>query len=227
MSLFILIVGGGKVGSNLARALLAEGYEIALVDDNRQKFASLERTFEHSAILGDGTEMPVLEKAGILRADYVIAVTGDDEDNIIISQLALEKYDVTNVIARVNNPRNQQTFDQLGIHPTVSSVTPILSLIEHSLPRHRLLSLINFEEENISMVEITLPVASPVIGKALKDINLPQGVLLTLIIREHLAIIPHGDIELMGEDDLIVVLEKGRESELFEILGIDPDQAAH
>lgn len=217
--LFILVVGGGKVGTNLASLLIEDGYEVALIEQARGKYEVLEREFEHAAVLGDGTEISVLEKAGIARADYVLAVTGDDEDNIVICQLAREKYGIENIIARVNNPKNQQTFELLGIRATVSSVSTILALVEHRLPHHRLLSLLSFEEEDIKVVELILSEGSPAEGKSLRDLPFPPGVLLVMIIREHEAIIPNGNVTLQQEDHLIVVTEKGKEADLFDIVG--------
>lgn len=219
MNYFVLVVGGGKVGANLMRVMAAEGYEVALIEQDRRRYEVLEREFEHAAVFGDGTEVSVLEEAGIARADYVIAVTGDDEDNIIICQLAVEKYGVGKIIARVNNPNNQSTFDLMGVGPTVSAVNSILSLVEHRLPHHCLVSLLNFEEENVNLVELTLAEDSPVVGKAIKELDLPAGVLLVLISREHEAIIPNGEDRLQPGDHLIVIAEGGKESELFEIIG--------
>src|SRR5919199_5496870 len=120
--MFIIVVGGGKVGVSVARTLLALNHEISIVEQERGRFERLEEEFEHRAVYGDGTELFVLERAGIARPpDIVVAVTGDDEDNIIICQLAREKYGVEKVIARVNDPRNEPYFDLLGISPTVSA----------------------------------------------------------------------------------------------------------
>lgn len=221
MNPFILVIGGGKVGANLSRELLANDFEVVVIEQSMRKYAPLEQEFEHAAIMGDGTEVTVLEKAGVARADYVIAVTGDDEDNIIISQIAREKYEVKNIIARVNNPSNQQTFDLLGVKPTVSSVRTILSLVEHRLPHQRLLSLLNFEEENVQVVECILSDDSVAVGKTLRDLPLPQGILLVLILREHESIIPHGDIDLRPDDHLIIITEKGREDEVCDLISRD------
>jgi trk system potassium uptake protein TrkA len=218
MKRFILIVGGGKVGANLTRSLLSEGYEIALVENNRHKFEDLEREFGHAVVYGDGTEIHILQQAGIGRADYVVSVTGDDEDNIIISQLAREKFGLQNVIARVNNPRNQVTFDALGIKPTVNSVNSLLSLIEHHLPQHRILNLLEFEEENIRLVELTISSGSRMVGMQIKELALPTGILLALIFRGREAVIPRGDIELQAEDHLVIIAESGRESELENLV---------
>jgi trk system potassium uptake protein len=218
MRLFVLIVGGGKVGTNLARSMIEESYEVALVESQRHKYEDLDREFGYAAIFGDGTETRVLEKAGVTRSDYVVAVTGDDEDNLIISQLARDKYAVHNVIARVNDPRNQATFDMLGIKPTVSNVSAIRALVEHHLPHHHLLSLLDFEEENVEMVEMVVAESSKVVGRKIKDLQLPPSMLLVLIFREHEVVIPSGDIELRVDDNLIIIMEKGSGSLLSTLM---------
>src|ERR671937_2869256 len=109
--MYVIIAGGGKVGANLARLLLNAGHEVTLIEQRRDRYAVLEEEFEHNAHNGDATEIFVLERAGIARPpDIVLAVTGDDEDNMIVSQVAREKYGVPKVIARVNDPRNQAHF---------------------------------------------------------------------------------------------------------------------
>ena len=121
--MYLLIAGGGKVGSNLARTLIRTGHEVTLIEQRADRFDTLEAELEHQVHKGDATELYVLERAGIKRPpDIVVAVTGDDEDNIIICQLARERYGVAKVIARVNDPRNQPYFDLLGISPTVDYV---------------------------------------------------------------------------------------------------------
>src|ERR671930_1584493 len=130
--MFLVVVGGGKVGVSVARTLLALNHEVAIVEQDRARFERLEGEFQHRAIYGDGTELFVLERAGIRRPpDIVVAVTGDDEDNIVICQMAREHYGVEKVIARVNDPRNQEHFDLLGIMPTVSATANVLAMIEH------------------------------------------------------------------------------------------------
>lgn len=219
MSLYMLVVGGGKVGANLARVLIDSDFEVAIVEQRPEKIDALEAEFEHMVVEGDGTEIAVLEKAGIARADYVMAVTGDDEDNIIISQIAGDKYGVENVIARVNDPRNEQTFNLLGVQSTVNPVSNILSLVEHRLPRHRILSLLTFEEENVKVVESILAEDSHIVGQKLSDIRFPPGTLLAMIFRQHQAIVPYGDVVLQAEDHLIIVVEGGKEEELARTMG--------
>src|SRR5205809_5682692 len=147
--MYILIAGGGKVGANLARLLLRAGHEVTLIEQRGDRFAALEEEFEHVVQRGDATELFVLERAGIKRpADLVLAVTGDDEDNLVISQLAKEKYGVPKVVARVNDPRNQAHFDMLGIAPTICATTSILALVEHEMPEHHLIHLLELKKEN-------------------------------------------------------------------------------
>src|SRR5512147_61842 len=119
--MYIIVVGAGKVGWNLARELLAKGHEVTLIESDRRRYLVVEQELEHSVQYGDATELWVLERSGIQRADLVIAVTGDDEDNMLICQVAKEKYLCQRIVARVNNPRNLQHFKLLGIQPAVSA----------------------------------------------------------------------------------------------------------
>jgi trk system potassium uptake protein TrkA len=134
--MYIIIVGAGKVGWNLARELLNKEHEVTLIEANRRRYLTVEQELEHNIQYGDASELWVLERAGIQRADLVIAVTGDDEDNMLICQVAREKYMVERIIARVNNPRNLEHFELLGIKPSVSATGLILNLIEMGCPRH-------------------------------------------------------------------------------------------
>ena len=136
--MYAIVAGGGKVGTGVLRRMLRLGHEATLVEQRRDRFERLEEEFEHQVLHGDATELYVLEQAGIERPpDLVIAVTGDDEDNIVIGQVARERYGVPKVIARVNDPRNQKHFDLLGIAPTVSATVSIMALVEHEVPGAR------------------------------------------------------------------------------------------
>src|ERR671934_1962843 len=173
--MFLIVVGGGKVGVSVTRTLLALNHEVVVVEQDRSRFERLEEEFEHRAIYGDGTELFVLERAGIRRPpDIVVAVTGDDEDNIIICQLAREKYGVPKVIARVNDPRNEPHFDLLGISPTVSATSMVLALIEHEVPEHELVHLLELRNENLEIVEVQIADGSPVAGKRVEKLELPD-----------------------------------------------------
>src|SRR6202042_3001211 len=174
--MYLLIAGGGKVGSNLARGLIRKGYEVTLIEQRPERFDMLEAEFEHQVHRGDATEIFVLERAGIKRPpDVVVAVTGDDEDNIVICQLARDRYGVETTIARVNDPRNQPYFDLLGISPTVSATASIMGLIGHEVPDHGLIHLLELRKENLEIVEITIDQDAPCNGKAIQDLGLPAG----------------------------------------------------
>ncbi len=162
--MYVIVVGAGKVGWNLARELLDKGHEVTLIENNRDRFATVEQELEHNVQYGDASELWVLERAGISRADMVIAVTGDDEDNVLICQVAKEKYLVERTIARVNNPRNKQWFELLGVKPVVSATDLILRLIEHEVPEYGLVHLLDLPEQRLEIIEMLLPEDSKAAG---------------------------------------------------------------
>jgi trk system potassium uptake protein len=213
--MYIVIAGGGKVGANLARSLLDLGHEVTLVEQRRDRFEKLEGEFEHRVQLGDATELFVLERAGIARPpDLVVAVTGDDEDNMIICQIAKERYGVEKVIARVNDPRNQPHFELLGVSPTVSATSIILAMIEHEVPEHGLIHLLELRKENLEIVEVQLDADSPCIGKEVGRITMPAGARLITVMREGKAQMGDGSTQLEAGDQVLAVLEPGKEEEL-------------
>jgi trk system potassium uptake protein TrkA len=217
--MYIIIAGGGKVGANLTRSVLDLGHEVTLIELRSDRFELLEDEFEHRVQRGDATELFVLERAGIARPpDLVVAVTGDDEDNMIICQVAKEKYDVEKVIARVNDPRNQPHFDLLGISPTVSPTSIILAMIEHEVPEHGLIHLLELRKENLEIVEVQLDADSPCIGKQVGRITLPAGSRLITVMREGTAQMADGSMELKAGDQVLAVLEPGKEDELRHVL---------
>ncbi|HET7556393.1 MAG TPA: TrkA family potassium uptake protein [Gaiellaceae bacterium] len=218
--MYILIAGGGKVGANLARVLLADGkHEVTLIEQRRDRFERLEQEFEHQVLLGDATEIYVLERAGIARPpDIVAALTGDDEDNLIICQLSKEKYGVQKVIARVNDPRNQAHFDLLGISPTVSATRGLMALIEHEVPEHDLVHLLELRKENLEIVEVQIPQGAPAAGMRVEKLDLPEGSRLISIMRNGRSEIAVGATELQPGDQVLAILQPGKEDELRRVL---------
>jgi trk system potassium uptake protein len=217
--MYIVIAGGGKVGANLTRSVLDLGHEVTLIEQRRDRFEVLEEEFEHRVQLGDATELFVLERAGLARPpDLVVAVTGDDEDNMIICQIAKEKYGVEKVIARVNDPRNQPHFDLLGISPTISATSIILAMIEHEVPEHGLIHLLEWRKENLEIVEVQLDADSPCVGKPVSRLTLPAGSRLITVMRDGQAQMADGATELQAGDQLLAVLEAGKEEELRKVL---------
>ena len=212
--MYILIVGAGKVGWNLARELLGNGHEVTLIENRRSRYLAVEQELEHNVQYGDASELWVLERAGIERADVVIAVTGDDEDNMLICQVAREKYGVKRIVARVNNPRNKPYFDLLGIRPAVSATELILRLIEHEVPKYGFVHLLDLPEEKLGIVEFELGDDSPVIGERVGDLNMPEGSLLISVLRGGSGFVPGADTVLESGDEVLAVLDTGKESEL-------------
>src|SRR5215831_12728859 len=162
--MYVIITGAGKVGWNLARELIAKDREVTLIESEHTRYRVVEEELEHAVQYGDATELWVLERAGIQRADLVIAVTGDDEDNMLICQVAREKYGVQRIVARVNNPRNHQHFKLLGIQPAVSATDLILRLIEHEVPQYGLVHLLDLAGERLEIIELIVPEGSPIAG---------------------------------------------------------------
>jgi len=217
--MYVVVVGAGKVGLNLTRELVAQGHEVTLIESDRHRYVGVEQLLEHRVLYGDGSELWVLERAGIERADLAIAVTGDDEDNILICQVATEKYGVGRIIARANNPNNRQHFDLLGIKPVVSATDVILRLLEHEVPHRNLVRLLDLEAEEIEIVEMRVGENSPVAGRMISEIETPDHTLLISIIRAGRGFVPSADSELAVGDDVLAVLSPGRENELRRVFG--------
>jgi trk system potassium uptake protein len=214
--MYIVIIGAGKVGWNLARELIDKGNEVTLVESDQGRYATVEEELEHSAQYGDGSELWVLERAGIERAEMVIAVTGDDEDNLLICQVAREKYGVERVISRCNNPRNLQHFELLGVKPAVSATDLILRLIEHEVPRYGLLHLLDLPQENLEIIEVEVSPGSTADGARVADLRLPDGSLAISILRDGEGFVPSGDSMIEAGDEVLLVLDTGLEQEVTE-----------
>ena len=219
--MYVIVVGAGKVGWNLGRELLDKEHEVTLIEKDNSRYLAVEQELEHNVQYGDASELWVLERAGIGRADMVIAVTGDDEDNILICQVAKEKYMVDQIIARVNNPRNKQWFDLPEINPVVSATDLILRLIEHEVPKYGLVHLLDLPQERLEIIELLLSEASKVTGQRVGDLELPEGSLLISVLREGRGFVPGPDTVLEPGDEVLAVLDPGMEEELKAYFGPD------
>ena len=223
--MYVLIVGAGKVGWNLARELLQKRTEVTVIEADPTRYAKVEEELEHSVQYGDGAELWVLERAGIERADLVIAVTGDDEDNILICQVAREKYGVERIVARCNNPRNMQHFELLGIKPAISATDLILRLIEHEVPQYGLVHLLDLPTERLEIIEVELGDDSPAVGKRVVDLGLPNGSLVISILRGGGGFVPVGDSVIEAGDEVLLVLDTGLEADVTERFTPQPEAA--
>ena len=212
--MYAIVVGGGKVGLNLTRELLNKGAEVTLIEQRRDRFNAIEAELEYVAQYGDGTELWVLERAGIQRADLLVAVTGDDEDNLLVCQIAREKYLVDRIIARVNNPRNRQYFDLLGIQPSVSATDLILRLIEHEVPQYGTVHLLDLPGEKLEIIEMEVVPGAPAAGSAVQDIAMPEGSLVISVLREDGGFVPKADTVIEPGDEVLVCLDPGLEDDV-------------
>jgi len=217
--MYVIVAGGGKVGKSVTRSLVDMGHEVTLVEQRRDRYTQLEEEFGHVAMIGDATEIGVLERAGIARPpDLVLAVTGDDEDNLVISQIAREGYGVEKVVARVNDPRNQQHFDLLGITQTICATSGILGLVEHEVPEHGLIRLLELRREGLEVVEVQVEPDSPSAGKTVGELDLPDGSRLISVMRDGRALVAVGSTVLTPGDQLLAILQPGKEDELRKAL---------
>jgi trk system potassium uptake protein len=217
--MYAVVAGGGKVGSNVARSLLEMGHEVTLIEQRPDRFTRLEEEFGPVVIRGDATEISVLERAGIARPpELVLAVTGDDEDNLVISQIAKEGYGVRKAIARVNNPRNQQHFDLLGITQTVCATTSILGLVEHEMPEHGLVRLLELQKEGLVVVEVQIKAHSPAAGKRVGGLGIPAGSRLISVFRQGRTELVEPSTVMRPGDQVLAIVPNSASPELRHAL---------
>ena len=216
--MYIIVVGGGKVGFYLTKTLLSEGYEVLLIERNQSKVDYFNEQLGTVAIRGDGAEASVLESAGAGRADVVIAVTGEDEDNLVVCQMAKLAFNVNKTIARVNNPRNEPIFKTLGIDVTVSHTAHIMSIIEQSIPQTPLVHLLNLNHPDLAIVDLKVGRTSRINGVQLGNIDLPEDCNIAAILRGPELIIPSETTELKEGDDVIAVTHIDQEDALRRLM---------
>ena len=214
--MYVVVVGGGQVGVNLTKLLLAEGKEVLLVEKDPKRYAQLADEFGENVILGDGTELGTLMDTGANRADVLIAATGADQDNLIICQTAKILYLIPKTIARVNDPRNEELFQTLGVDATVSSTRIIGSLIEEKIDPGMAIPLMALKGE-VEIFQTELESDSPLLQKKLSKLKLPEDVIIFAAIRGNEVIIPKGDT-VFEEGDKLMVLAKKEGKEEFKKL---------
>ena len=204
--MYVIIVGGGEIGYYLAKALLDEGHEILVVEKNADKSQVICDELGSVCVRGDGCEAATLAEVGTDRADMLIAVTGDDEDNLVACQVAKHKFNVPRTIARLRNPQRETLFKKLEIDVTVSSTNIILEHIEEEVPTHPLTHLLEIRDKGLEIVEVKIPPESTTVGKPVKELSLPQGSILSLIIRKaRKPIVPTVNTILQAGDQIIAV----------------------
>jgi len=203
--MFVLVVGGGKVGYYLTRELLGSGHEVVLMEKDRARASQIADEIGSIVVAQDGCEGKYLGEAGCSRADIVAAVTGDDEDNLVICQMAKHHFDVPRTIARVNNPKNEGLFRHLGVDEIISPTRMILGSIEQDIPVHELLHLAALGESDLEIIEAQLNEGSPAVGKTASELAIPDGCSLFAVVRENVATPLRSDSVLSVGDKVISI----------------------
>lgn len=214
----VILVGGGKVVYFLAKTFFSKGYEVAIINEDRVYCEKLAKKLPATVICGEGSDPYFLEDAGALQADAVVALTPDDPDNLFICQLAEQKFQVPKTFALVNNPTNEWIFQELGVTKVISTTSIISSLIEQQVTVDEVTNLFPIEEGKVTVTQIVLTAESPVLGKSLKEINLPYDSILGSVIREEEVIIPRGDTKLLEGDKAVVIASPENQADVFKVL---------
>lgn len=222
--MYIIIVGAGNVGYYLAKTLLNAGHEVLLIERDKRRCDLLRDEFGEVVVRGRGDEIRIMREAGADRADIVVACTGDDEDNLIISQIAKWYFNVPRTVARINDPRNEAIFQQLGIDATVSSTNIIYHLIEQEIETGEIIPLAALKRGNIEIVDVELSKRSPVIGKQIQYLPLPPDALIVCIIRQDNAVLPHADTVLEPNDSVIALVSAQSERQLRKVFAEEQEE---
>jgi len=217
--MYVIIVGGGKVGYYLAKELLSEPqHEVLIIEQDGTKCERIAEELGDIVLRGDGCEAATAEIAGFGRADMVIAVTGDDEDNLVSCQVAKTKFNVPRTIARINNPKNQEIFRRLGIDATVSATVAVLAQIEQELPTHQMIPFLSLRG-GLELVGVKVPAEAKVIGSAIKELLLPHESLIVLVIsRDGAPRVPSPEMIISAEDEIVAVTRHENEETLRTVL---------
>jgi trk system potassium uptake protein TrkA len=217
--LYLVIVGGGKVGAPLASSLINEGHEVFVLDNNPDTIASLQRELGMIATIGEATSVRALQDAGTARASALIATTDSDEDNLAACQLARANFDVPRTIAVANSPENAELFDLVGVDLVVSATDLVLANLATALPAHPLIRLMPIADRSQELVAIKLPASGTVVGRTLSEITLPYGTKIILMITaEGQSKTPDADALIEAEDEIVALSPANSTAELWELL---------
>lgn len=217
----ILIVGGGKVGTNLVNVLSSQGHNVTLIEISDTIFTKLQRTVTQARLIcADGCNPTSLREAGVESMDAVVAVTGDDEDNLVVAKLAKHEYRVNRVIARVNNTKNEWLFTaKMGVDIAISHSTLLARMIHEELGMGDLVPLLKLEGGQISLAEVTVPAESHAIGSRVDSLKLPNECVLATLLRGGELLIPRAETTIQAGDKIIALVKTEQQAELVRIFG--------
>ena len=216
----VIIAGAGSVGRYMAGQLADSGHDVTLLDQDptvRQRHKSLDGRVQWT--FGDGCEIETLARIGGAEVDVVAAVTGDDEDNLVVSLLAKQEYGVPRVVARVNNPKNEWMFtDMWGVDVSVSTPHLITGLVQEAVSVGSFVRLLSFERGKAKLAEVTLAEGSPAVGREIVELGFPRGATVVAVLREDHVVVPRGDTILRQGDEVIVLVTGDSEDRVRELL---------
>lgn len=206
----VLVAGGGNVGTFVAGDLAAGGHEVVVIEADMDRVASMQVAENQSGvrwIIGDACEVTQLAAADPALADVVVAVTGDDEDNLVIALLAKQEFGVPRVVARVNNPKNEWLFNESwGVDVSVSTPHLLASMVEEAVSVGHLVRLLSFEHGAASLMEVTLADNSPAVGRSLSDLEIPRDATVVAVLRNDRVVIPRGDTSFHPGDEVMLLV---------------------
>ncbi len=214
----IVIVGAGRIGFNLAQKLIQDKHTVTVIEKDKTKCEGVSMSLNAIVINGDGCEPRFLEDAEVGRADVVAAVTADDEDNLVVCQLAKEVFGVRRTVARVNNPKNEHIFTELGVDVPVNATKIIAKIIEEEVSFEDFINLMTFKRGKLALVRVDLSSDSPIIDKCVKDIVLPENSVFVTIVRGESIIVPKGDTVLKRGDDVVALTAIENEQALLNLM---------
>jgi len=213
-----IIIGGGKVGYNLLKLLKERGYDVTLVERNEDVCKKIAEDTDADIICGDGTDISVLQDAGILRADIIASVTGNDEENLVVCQIAKKGFHIRKSIARINNPKNIETFKLLGVDQTVCSTAVIASLIEYEFDRDVCRIVQTFDRGAMILVEVQVNETNRWLNSFVKDLTLPPQCTLASILRNETVIFPRGDTQILLNDNIHIITNQSIFPEIKKLI---------
>jgi len=215
---YVIVVGGGRVGYFLAKALLENHMEVTIIESSKEIFEMVSLQVDCPVILGDGSSTAVLELAGARRANVFVAVTNHDHDNLIACQIAKQQFGVPKTIARVKNPKNEDVMQKLGVDITVSSTSIISTVIQSELPHQRIRQVLDLHAGQLELIEYRLEANSPVVGKRLREIVFPADCNIVSIFRKGEAVLPRGETGFEGNDQVLALVKGPAETNLRQLL---------
>lgn len=207
--MYIIIVGASKAGVNLTKTLLSGGHEVTIIDQNESVVLALSETFGDAIMFGNGANASILKKAGANRADVVAALTGDDATNLVVCQLTKLMFKTPRTISRVSDPANEELFQSIGVDATINSTRILNYLIEEQVQAGDVVvPLFPLKGGDVELVQVEVPKGSQIIGKKIKELGLPEGIIIVSIYRDEKTLIPKGETSFKAGDDVIAIVKK-------------------